>query len=72
MARPRPRLAFCLRREHSYEYSTQPFFHLIANGIADEIGEEDVHAILATTVLAFAFSSILTGQSIVLVMCLVG
>ncbi|KAI0702395.1 sulfate transporter family-domain-containing protein [Cerioporus squamosus] len=38
-----------------------PFFHLIANGIADEIGEDDVHAILATTMVAFAFSSILTG-----------
>ncbi|RPD58190.1 hypothetical protein L226DRAFT_466264 [Lentinus tigrinus ALCF2SS1-7] len=38
-----------------------PFFHLIANGIADEIGEENVHAILATTMVAFAFSSILTG-----------
>ncbi|KAI0739439.1 sulfate transporter family-domain-containing protein [Daedaleopsis nitida] len=38
-----------------------PFFHLIANGIAEEIGEDDPHAIIATTMVAFAFSSILTG-----------
>ncbi|KAH9847094.1 sulfate transporter family-domain-containing protein [Lenzites betulinus] len=38
-----------------------PFFHLIANQIADEIGESDPHAVIATTMVAFAFSSILTG-----------
>ncbi|TBU22279.1 sulfate transporter family-domain-containing protein [Dichomitus squalens] len=38
-----------------------PFFHLIANGIAEEIGEENPRAVMATTMVAFAFSSILTG-----------
>lgn len=40
----------------------QPFFHILANSIAEDIGEGDPRAILATTILAFAFSSILTGQ----------
>ncbi|KAI0727658.1 sulfate transporter family-domain-containing protein [Fomitopsis betulina] len=38
-----------------------PFFHILANSIAENIGEGDPRAILATTILAFAFSSILTG-----------
>ncbi|OSC98639.1 hypothetical protein PYCCODRAFT_1374821 [Trametes coccinea BRFM310] len=38
-----------------------PFFHLIANQIADTVGEENPHAVIATTMVAFAFSSILTG-----------
>ncbi|KAI0764173.1 sulfate transporter family-domain-containing protein [Trametes elegans] len=38
-----------------------PFFHLIANQIADEMGEDNPHAVLATTMVAFAFSSVLTG-----------
>ncbi|KZT04035.1 uncharacterized protein LAESUDRAFT_658528 [Laetiporus sulphureus 93-53] len=38
-----------------------PFFHILANSIAADIGEDDPHAILATTIVAFALSSILTG-----------
>ncbi|KAI9058951.1 hypothetical protein FKP32DRAFT_1596829 [Trametes sanguinea] len=38
-----------------------PFFHLIANQIAENVGEENPHAVIATTMVAFAFSSILTG-----------
>ncbi|KAK7681788.1 hypothetical protein QCA50_015135 [Cerrena zonata] len=38
-----------------------PFFHILANTIAAEIGEDNPHAILATTIVAFSFSSILTG-----------
>ncbi|OCH91545.1 hypothetical protein OBBRIDRAFT_728492 [Obba rivulosa] len=38
-----------------------PFFHILANSIAEDIGENDPHAILATTMVAFALSSILTG-----------
>ena len=41
--------------------SVKPFFHLIANSIADEVGEDNPRAIIATTMVAFAFSSILTG-----------
>ncbi|KAM5540073.1 hypothetical protein V8D89_006213 [Ganoderma adspersum] len=38
-----------------------PFFHLIANGIAAEMGEDNPRAVIATTMAAYAFSSILTG-----------
>ncbi|CDO73882.1 hypothetical protein BN946_scf185016.g39 [Trametes cinnabarina] len=38
-----------------------PFFHLIANQIAEDVGEHNPHAVIATTMVAFAFSSILTG-----------
>ncbi|KAI0933274.1 hypothetical protein AcV7_004789 [Taiwanofungus camphoratus] len=38
-----------------------PFFHILANSIATDIGEDNPHEILATTVVAFALSSILTG-----------
>ncbi|CCL98492.1 uncharacterized protein FIBRA_00490 [Fibroporia radiculosa] len=40
-----------------------PFFHILANSIAAQIGEERPHEILATTIFAFALSSILTGLS---------
>ncbi|KAH9933958.1 sulfate transporter family-domain-containing protein [Epithele typhae] len=40
-----------------------PFFHLIANSIQDRIGEDDPQAVIATTMAAFAFSSILTGMT---------
>ena len=40
----------------------KPFFHLIANSIADEIGEDNSKAVIATTMVAFTFSSILTGE----------
>lgn len=51
----------CERANRSRVRLHQPFFHLIANIIADEVGESNPHAILATTIVAFAFSSILTG-----------
>ncbi|KAI0051282.1 hypothetical protein FA95DRAFT_1485722 [Auriscalpium vulgare] len=38
-----------------------PFFHILATRIADEIGEEHPQEIIATTLVAFAFSSVLTG-----------
>ncbi|KAI8995244.1 sulfate transporter family-domain-containing protein [Trametes punicea] len=38
-----------------------PFFHLIASQIAEDVGEDNPHAAIATTMVAFAFSSILTG-----------
>ncbi|OJT12151.1 hypothetical protein TRAPUB_11300 [Trametes pubescens] len=38
-----------------------PFFHLIANQIAEDVGEDKPHVVIATTMVAYAFSSILTG-----------
>ncbi|KAJ3491948.1 hypothetical protein NLJ89_g11288 [Agrocybe chaxingu] len=38
-----------------------PFFHILANSIANQIGEGDPLAVIATTLTAYAFSSILTG-----------
>ncbi|KAF9524794.1 sulfate transporter family-domain-containing protein [Crepidotus variabilis] len=38
-----------------------PFFHILATSIADQIGEDDPGAVIATTLAAYAFSSILTG-----------
>ncbi|KAG8905675.1 hypothetical protein FRB99_008448 [Tulasnella sp. 403] len=40
-----------------------PFFHILAAGITDFIGENDPEAIISTTMVAFAFSSIITGLS---------
>ncbi|KIO23152.1 hypothetical protein M407DRAFT_215409 [Tulasnella calospora MUT 4182] len=37
-----------------------PFFHMIANGIVEVVGEDDVETVVATTMVAFAFSSIIT------------
>ncbi|OBZ73456.1 Uncharacterized protein C24H6.11c [Grifola frondosa] len=37
-----------------------PFFHILANSIADQV--EDPHAVLATTMIAFSLSSLLTGM----------
>lgn len=39
----------------------QPFFHIIATSLASEIGEARPREVIATTLAAFAFSSILTG-----------
>lgn len=39
----------------------QPFFHILAQSISAYIGEDKPHEILATTMVAFAFSSVLTG-----------
>ncbi|KAF6756738.1 vacuole protein [Ephemerocybe angulata] len=38
-----------------------PFFHILANDIADVVGNENPEAVIATTLVAFAFSSLLTG-----------
>ncbi|TFK22839.1 hypothetical protein FA15DRAFT_671086 [Coprinopsis marcescibilis] len=38
-----------------------PFFHILANSIAAQIGEDRPRDIIATTLVAYAFSSILTG-----------
>jgi len=39
----------------------QPFFHILAATIARDIGEEYPREIIATTIVAFALSSVLTG-----------
>ncbi|PFH49626.1 hypothetical protein AMATHDRAFT_76082 [Amanita thiersii Skay4041] len=38
-----------------------PFFHIMANMIANQVGEGHPREIIATTLVAYAFSSILTG-----------
>ncbi|KAI0314568.1 sulfate transporter family-domain-containing protein [Amylostereum chailletii] len=38
-----------------------PFFHILANSIEDHMGTADPEAVIATTLVAFALSSILTG-----------
>ncbi|KAI0065142.1 hypothetical protein BV25DRAFT_1799226 [Artomyces pyxidatus] len=38
-----------------------PFFHILANSISEQIGEDHPEEIIATTLVAFAFSSLLTG-----------
>ncbi|KAJ2925987.1 hypothetical protein H1R20_g11096, partial [Candolleomyces eurysporus] len=43
-----------------------PFFHILANSIASQIGEENPEAIIATTLVAYAFSSLLTGLTFLL------
>jgi sulfate permease, SulP family len=40
---------------------SQPFFHVMATSIASQIGEDDPLAVIATTLAAYALSSILTG-----------
>lgn len=44
-------------------FPQQPFFHIIATSLAGEIGEDRPREVIATTLAAFAFSSILTGLS---------
>lgn len=43
-----------------------PFFHIIASRIALEIGEEHPKEVIATTLVAFALSSVLTGLAFAL------
>ncbi|KAF5319323.1 hypothetical protein D9619_008654 [Psilocybe cf. subviscida] len=43
-----------------------PFFHILATDIAAEIGDDQPLAIIATTLVAYALSSILTGLSFLL------
>jgi hypothetical protein len=43
--------------------SIQPFFHIMATRIAQDIGEGNEREIVVTTLVAFAFSSILTGMT---------
>ncbi|EKM51192.1 uncharacterized protein PHACADRAFT_263202 [Phanerochaete carnosa HHB-10118-sp] len=38
-----------------------PFFHILANDIANQIGYENKREIIATTIVSFALSSLLTG-----------
>lgn len=39
-----------------------PFFHIMAANIVGMLGEENSHQIIATVMVAFALSSILTGE----------
>lgn len=39
-----------------------PFFHIMAADIVNRLGEENAHQIVATVMVAFALSSILTGM----------
>jgi SulP family sulfate permease len=41
---------------------SQPFFHILANDIAELVGEDKPEAVIATTLVAFALSSLLTGR----------
>lgn len=50
-----PQSALLLKRLH------QPFFHILASSIAQQIGEDKPHEIIATTIVAFALSSVLAG-----------
>ncbi|KAK7036773.1 hypothetical protein VNI00_011439 [Paramarasmius palmivorus] len=43
-----------------------PFFHILAQSIAREIGEDKPAEVIATTIVAYAISSILTGLSFLL------
>ncbi|KAJ3529960.1 hypothetical protein NM688_g7780 [Phlebia brevispora] len=38
-----------------------PFFHILANDIAAIVGEDHPHEVIATTIMSFAISSLLTG-----------
>jgi hypothetical protein len=56
---------------HTHEYLSnkmhtppkQPFFHIMATRIAQDIGDNKQDEIVATTLVAFAFSSVLTGMA---------
>ena len=39
----------------------KPFFNILANDITKIVGENNPQAIIATTLVAFSFSSVLTG-----------
>src|SRR5258706_4529242 len=39
----------------------QPFFNILASDITKIVGEKNPQAVIATTLVAFSFSSILTG-----------
>ncbi|TFK51603.1 hypothetical protein OE88DRAFT_1629548 [Heliocybe sulcata] len=43
-----------------------PFFHILATSIAHQIGPDKPHEIIATTLVAFALSSVLTGLTFLL------
>ncbi|GAC92487.1 hypothetical protein PHSY_000040 [Pseudozyma hubeiensis SY62] len=43
-----------------------PFFHILVRIIIEELGDENPKAVIATTMVAFALSSILTGLSFLL------
>ncbi|KIK64222.1 hypothetical protein GYMLUDRAFT_40512 [Collybiopsis luxurians FD-317 M1] len=43
-----------------------PFFHILASSIAHEIGEDNAAEVIATTIVSYALSSVLTGLSFLL------
>ena len=40
----------------------QPFFHILASDIAFIVGEDKPREVIATTIVSFALSSLLTGM----------
>jgi SulP family sulfate permease len=56
-------LAFDVRWADVGSGFMKPFFHIIANRIAADIGPERPREVVATTLVAFALSSVLTGAS---------
>ncbi|CEL61232.1 putative protein C24H6,11c OS=Schizosaccharomyces pombe (strain 972 / ATCC 24843) GN=SPAC24H6.11c PE=4 SV=1 [Rhizoctonia solani AG-1 IB] len=43
-----------------------PFFHMLTTGIVAHVGEENPRAVIATTMVAFCLSSVLTGLTFLL------
>ncbi|PWZ03688.1 hypothetical protein BCV70DRAFT_21920 [Testicularia cyperi] len=43
-----------------------PFFHILVKIIIDELGDDDPRAVIATSMVAFALSSVLTGLAFLL------
>lgn len=43
-----------------------PFYHILVRGIVNTVGETDTRAVVATTMVAFALSSVLTGLAFLL------
>ena len=48
----------------------QPFFHMLTTGIIAHVGEDNPEAVIATTMVAFCLSSILTG-GFLFVLCVI-
>jgi hypothetical protein len=46
-----------------FPFLMQPFFHILAATIARDIGEDYPKEIIATTIVCYALSSVLTGMS---------
>lgn len=45
-----------------------PFFHIMAATIAEEVGEDKPAEVIATTIVAYALSSVLTGRYFLLLL----